>query len=323
MLHKLIAITALAVVSTISAARSYAQEFPSKPVRLVVPFAPGGGADATARMLAPLLTQNLKQQIIVDNRGGSGGVIGAAVVATAPADGYTVLYGTPGPLVTNAFLLKKLPYDPEKDFAPVTLLFRSPYVLVVTPSFAAKSVRELVTIARAKPGQVVFGSAGSGSLSHLSGELLRSMAKIDITHVAYRGTGPALIDVIGGQIPMLIDSTEVLMPHIRAGKVRALGVTTAKRQKVLPDVPAIAETVPGYEAVVFNYIAVRAGTPRPVVMRLNEAFHAALRDPAILEKFDAVGRMAQPTTPEQLVELLGVERVKWKAIIERAGIQPE
>lgn len=300
-----------------------AQEWPSKPVRLVVPFAPGGGADVTARLLTPLLTNNLKQQVIVDNRGGGGGVIGAAAVTTAPADGYTVFYGTPGPLVTNQFLMKRLPYDPEKDFAPVTLLFRSPYALVVNPSVPARSVRELIALAKAQPGKISFATSGMGSTGHLAVELFRSMAGIELVHVPYRGTGPAVQDVIAGQVPMMIDSTDILTPQIKAGKLRALGVTSAERQKALPGVPAIAETLPGYEATVFNYIAVRAGTPRPIIARLNEAFHAALREPIVLERFAMAGKKAEGTTPEQLGAILKIERVKWREIIERAGIQPE
>ncbi|HSQ04213.1 MAG TPA: tripartite tricarboxylate transporter substrate binding protein [Burkholderiales bacterium] len=300
-----------------------AQDWPSKPVRLIVPFAPGGGADVTARLLTPLLSQTLKQQVIVDNRGGGGGVIGAAAVATAPADGYTVLYGTPGQLVTNQYLMKRLPYDPEKDFAPVTLLFRSPYALVVNPAVPARTLRELIALAKAHPGKIGFATSGIGSVGHLAAELFRAMAGIEIVHVPYRGTGPAVQDVIAGQMPMMVDSTDILTPQIQANKLRALGVTSAERQKVLPGVPAIAEILPGYEATAFNYIAVRAGTPRPIILRLNEAIHAALREPIVLERFAAAGKRAEATSPEGLGDILKAERVKWRDIIARAGIQPE
>jgi tripartite-type tricarboxylate transporter receptor subunit TctC len=301
----------------------HAQDWPTRPVRVVVPFAPGGGADVTARLLTPLLSQALKQQVIVDNRGGGGGVIGAAAVASAPPDGYTLLYGTPGPLVTNPYLMKRLPYDPEKDFAPVTLLFRSPYALVVHPTVPARSLKELIALAKAGPGKISFATSGMGSTGHLAAELFRAMAGIDIVHVPYRGTGPAVQDVMAGQVPMMVDSTDILTPQINANRLRALGVTSAERQQILPGVPAIGETLPGYEATVFNYIAVRSGTPRPVIARLNEALHAALREPIVLERFAAAGKKAEPTTPEQLGEILKAERVKWRRIIERAGIQPE
>jgi len=325
MSHKPMAVVALGMVAfmTLFAVHVRAQEWPAKPVRMIVPFAPGGGADVTARLLTPLLTQSLKQQVIVDNRAGGGGVIGAGVVATAPADGYTILYGTPGPLVTNQFLMQRLPYDPEKDFAPVTLLFRSPYALVVNPSVPARSVRELIALAEKHPGKLSYATSGMGSMGHLAVELFRSLAGMELVHVPYRGTGPAVQDVIAGQVPMMIDSTDILTPQIHANKLRALGVTSAGRQKVLPGVPAIGETLPGYEATVFNYIAVRAGTPRPIIVRLNEAIHAALREPIVLDRFAAAGKQAEPTTPEALGEILKAERTKWRAIIERAGIQPE
>lgn len=325
MFHQSFIAASLALVSAVAlvAVDARAQEWPAKPVRLVVPFAPGGGADVTARLLAPPLSEQMKQQVIIDNRGGGGGVIGAAAVAGAPADGYTILYGTPGPLVTNQFLMKRLPYDSERDFAPVTLLFRSPYALVVNPSVPVTTLQELIALAKAQPGKVSFGTSGMGSTGHLAAELFKSMAKIDIVHIAYRGTGPAVIELIGGQIPMMVDSTDILVPHVNSGKLRALGVTSAGRQKVLPGVPAISEVLPGYEATVFNYIAVRAGTPQPIITRINEAFNAVLREPVVLERFAAAGKTAQGTTPEQMGEIFKTERVKWKGIIERAGIQPE
>lgn len=242
--------------------------WPNRPLRLVVPFAPGG-AEATARSVAQALSKAFVQPVAVDNRGGGGGTLGATAVLAAPADGYTLFHAPPGPLVTNPLLMPALPYDAERDFAPVSLLVRAAYVLVVHPAVPAGSVAELIALARAQLGRLAFSSAGIGAGSHLTGELLRIEAGIDLAHVPYRGTGPSVQDVVAGQVPMTINSLSVLIPLVRAGRLRALGVTTRHRVAELPEVPAIAETLPGFEVTVMNGLVVRSGTPEAIVDRLS------------------------------------------------------
>ena len=300
-----------------------AQEWPTRPLRLVVPFVPGGGADSTARFVAQGLSASLGQSVVVDNKGGGGGTLGALAALSAPADGYTVFYGTPGPLVTNPLLMANLPYDPARDFAPVSLLVRSAYVLVVHPGVPADTVAGLIALAKARPGTLSFSSAGIGAGSHLAGELLRIEAGIDIAHVPYRGTAPSVQDVVAGQVPMTIDSLSVLIPLIRAGSVRALGVTAARRAAELPDVPAIAETLPGFEVTVVNCLVAKAGTPRGIVQRLSDAAARVMGSPAAERHYAGTGTTPQGSTPEELETILLQERAKWRAVIERAGIKAE
>ena len=234
-----------------------AQAWPTGPIRLVVPFEPGGGADRTARVLAAKMQQVLGQPMVAENRAGAGGTVGTMVVLNAPADGNTVLYGTPGQLVTNPMLVKDLPYNAERDFAGVTMIHRSPHLLVVHPSVPANSVAELVALARARPGQLTFASAGIGGTSHISGEMLAHLAGIDIMHVPFRGTAPAAQAVLAGQVSMQIDTPEVFLPLVAEGRLRALATSGAERSPAMPALPTIGETVPGFDSTVFNYIAVR------------------------------------------------------------------
>lgn len=298
-------------------------QWPTRPIRLVVPFAPGGGADNQARLIAEPLSRILGQSVVVDNRGGAGGTLAAAYVAGQPADGYTVFYGTPGQLTINPILMRDLPYDPDRDFAPVSLITRSAYAIAVHPSVPARSLSELIALAKERPGQLAYSSPGVGSGPHLAGELFRFTAGVDITHVPYRGSGPALQDLVGGQIPMSFDSFSVMIPLLRAGSVRGLAVTTSTRSPLLPEIPTVAEALPGYEVTVFNFIAVRSGTPRPIVEKLSDALAQAMRDPAVRRRNDSLGVESVGTTPEECARVLRAEATKWRAVIERAGIRLE
>jgi tripartite-type tricarboxylate transporter receptor subunit TctC len=316
------ALLGAAIVIPASASSAFAQSYPSRPIRMIVPFVPGGGADLNARQVAEPLAAVLGQPIVVENRGGAGGTIGTVAVAQAPADGYTLLYGTPGPLITNRHLMASLPYDPDRDFAPVSLLTRGAYVMAVSRDVPARSVSEIIALAKARPGELSFASSGVGAGSHLAGELLCMEAGIRMSHVPYRGTGPALQDVAAGRVTMSIDSYGPMVPLLQSGHLRAIGVTSAQRQADLPDVPTIAETIPAFEVGVINYICVRSGTPTPIIRRLNEALVQVLADPELKARMQASGSSPPvSSTPEELGTMLRNESAKWGEVIRRAGIQ--
>lgn len=296
-----------------------AQGYPNHPIRMVVPFAPGGGADLVARAVATPLAIRLGQPVIVDNKPGAGGTLGADFVAKAPADGYTVLYTTPGPQFTNPFLMAKLPYDPVRDLVPVSEVAVVPSVLVVNKSIPATNLKELMQYARANPGKLTFASAGIGSSSHLAGELLKYTAKVDMVHVPYRGTGPALQDLLGGQVAMAIDSVVVYQPHIENGSVRAIAVSTAERVPSLPNVPSMADDYPGFEGSPINYITVRAGTPPEIIQRLSAEINAVLASPETRKALLANGVLPKGSTPEQMAAIVKSETAKWKKVIEISG----
>ena len=302
---------------------AFAQTFPSRALRLICPFAAGGSADASARMLAEPLSVALGQPVVVENRPGGGATIGAQAVARAAPDGHTLLYGTPGPQIINPHLMRGVPYDPEKDFAPVSGYKRAPNLLAVHPSVPAKDVAELIALAKARPGQLTFASSGIGASSHLAGEMLKFMAKIDITHVPYRGTSQALTDLMAGTVSIALDTLSILLPPSRAGNLRALGVTTPQRSSLAPELPALSETLPGFDAAPFNYIAATGGTPAPVVAKLNEAIIGILNDPAFRTRMAALGEEPTPSTPEELAETIRAESARWKQVIETAGIRVE
>ncbi|GGJ33645.1 ABC transporter substrate-binding protein [Neoroseomonas lacus] len=310
-------------LATAAAARSaVAQSYPVRPVRMIVPFVPGGGADPSARLVAEPLGAVLGQAVVVENRGGAGGTIGTVAVAQAPADGYTLLYGTPGPLITNRHLMASLPYDPDRDFAPVSLLTRGAYVMAVHRDVPARSVAEVIALAKARPGELTFASSGIGAGSHLAGELLCMEAGIRMSHVPYRGTGPALQDVAAGRVTMSIDSYGPMLPLLQSGHLRAIAVTSAERMAELPDVPTIGETIPGFEVGVINYICVRSGTPEPIIRRLNQALVQVLADPELKARMQAAGSSPPvSSSPEELGAMLARESAKWGEVIRRAGIQ--
>jgi len=288
-----------------------------------VPFAAGGSADASARMLAEPLGVALGQTVVVENRPGGGATIGAQAVARAAPDGHTLLYGTPGPQIVNPHLMRSLPYDPERDFAPVSGYKRAPNLLAVHPAVPARSLAELIALARARPGTLSYASSGVGSSSHLAGEMLKFMAGIDITHVPYRGTSQALTDLLGGTVSMALDTLSILLPPARGGTLRALGVTTPQRSALAADLPALAETLPGFDAAPFNYIATTGGTPAPVVARLNQAVVGILNDPAFRARMEALGEEATPSSPEALAATIRAESARWKQVIEASGMRAE
>jgi tripartite-type tricarboxylate transporter receptor subunit TctC len=300
-----------------------AQGFPNRPIRMICPFAAGGSADASARQLAEPLSAVLGQPVIVENRPGGGATLGAQLVARAQPDGHTLLYGTPGPQIVNPWLTRSVPYDPVRDFAPVSGYKRAPNLLAVHPSIPARDVAELIALAKARPGTLTFASSGIGSSSHLAGEMLKFLARIDITHVPYRGTGPAMADLLGGTVSMALDTLSILLPPSRAGSLRALGVTTPQRSRLVPDLPALAETLPGFDAAPFNYIATTGGTPAPIVARLNQAVVGILNDPGYRARMEALGEEATPSSPEELASTIAAESARWRQVIEAAGIRAE
>ena len=298
-------------------------DFPTRPVTLVVPFPAGGSTDLVARLVASKMTDALGQQVIVDNKGGAGGSIGSAAVAKADPDGYTILMGTVATHALNPALYKKLPYDAVKDFAPISLLVLVPNVLVVDPNFPAQNVKELIEMAKAKPGELSYASSGNGTPLHLSGALFNEMAGTDILHIPYKGSGPALIDVMGGHVPIMFDVLPSSLEHIRAGKLRGLAVTTKERAPTAPDLPTIAETLPGYETYTWNALFAPAGTPEAVIDRLNAAALQALADPEVAAKLKDLSTTIVGSTPAALGNHVQAELTKWTPIVKASGAQIE
>ncbi|MEO7726802.1 MAG: tripartite tricarboxylate transporter substrate binding protein [Burkholderiales bacterium] len=289
----------------------------------MVPFAPGGANDVVARIVAIRLGEALGQPVVVDNRGGAGGTIGADIVAKAPPDGHTLLIASMG-LAVNAVLYPKLPYDTLKDLAPVTMVGEQPNIVVVHPSVAAKSMTDLIALARAKPGQISYGSGGIGSTSHLVNVLFLQMAKLDMLHIPYKGLGPAMTDLLGGQVQMLMSNVSTALPHVKAGKLRLLAVTTAKRFYMFPETPTVIESgVPGYESSGWYGMLVTAGTPKPVFARLHRETVAVLKSAAIKEQFNVQGLEPVPTSPEAFGKILRADIEKWAKVIKASGAKPE
>ena len=311
---------ALAVVMVCIAPGAFAQVYPNHAIRLVVPFPAGGTTDILARAAAQKLTESLGQPVVVDNRPGAGGNIGADVVAKSAPDGYTLLMGTVGTHAINPSLYTKMPYDHVKDFVPVVLVAGVPNVLVVNPSVPVNSVADLIKLAKSKPGAINFASSGSGTSIHLSGELFKTMAGVDMTHVPYKGSAPALTDLIGGQVQVMFDNLPSALPQIKGGKLRAIAVTSLKRAPVLPDVPTIAESgLPGFEASSWFGVLAPAGTPAPVVARLNAEVNKWLQSPEAREQLLAQGAVAAGGTPEQFAAHIRAETEKWAKVVKASG----
>jgi len=298
---------------------AHAADFPTKPITLVVPFAPGGPTDVMARTLAAAV--KLSQPVIVENKAGAGGNLGAEAVARADRDGHSLLFGTSGPLAINVSLYRKIGYDPVKSFAPVIQIGHLPNVLVVHPGVPAKTVKELVAYGRANPGKLSYASSGNGASSHLAGVLFNNVAGTDFVHIPYKGTGPALNDLLGGQVAMTFTDVLTAMPYIKAGKLRALGVTTKERSQALPDVPTIAEQgVAGFDVSVFFGLVVPVGTPKDVVDKLNHAFADALKEPEVRKTLLSQGLEFPPSTaPEQLAGFIESEVAKWRSVVKTSG----
>ena len=303
-------------------AAAHAQDdYPNRPVRIIVPFAPGGSTDVVARVLADKLGAELKQSFIVENRAGAGGNIGADVVAKSPPDGYMLLMGTTGVLAINRYLYKDMSFDPDRDLAPVSYTSLITNILVVNPQVPVKTVPELLALARAKPGALTFASSGAGSSTHLSAELFKSMAGVDILHVPYKGSSQALIDVMAGQVTMLFDNAPSSIPFIEQGKLRAIAVTSTKRLPNLPDVPTIDEAgVKGYESLSWSGIMAPAGTPRRVIDRLNAAIEKILRDPEVKQRFAGLGVEPVGGPPEAFARHIRAESEKWSRVVKTANI---
>ena len=300
-----------------------AQNYPSKPIRLVVTYAPGGTTDIQARMLAEKLPARLGQQILIDNRGGAGGNIGMEIVARAPADGYTLVITVVGTWAVNPHVYK-LPYDVVKDFAPIIHVATTPGVLVIHPSVPVKTVKELIALARKRPGELSYGTAGLGSFTHISAELFSTMTGTRMTHVPYKGSGPAVADLVGGHIQLSFASAIPAMPQIQSGRLRALATTGAKRLAVLSELPTIAEAgVPGYESSTWTAMATPARTPPAIIERLNREVNAVLQLPDIQEKSAAMGSIITGGTPEWFADYLKAELVKYAKLVKQAGIKPE
>ena len=297
-----------------------AQAYPTKPVTIIVPFAAGGTTDILARIIGQALTAELGQSVVVDNRAGAGGNIGGQAAAKAAPDGHTLFMGTVGTHAINASLYKKMPFDPVKDFAPLTRVANVPNLLVANPAQPYKSVKDLIAYAKANPGKVNFGSSGNGSSIHLSGELFKSLAKVDMQHAPYKGSAPAVTDLLGNQIGIMFDNMPSAIQHVRSGKLVPLAVTTAKRSPELPNVPTIAEAgVPGYEATSWFGMFAPAGTPAPVLAKLNAAIVKVLGQPDVKKKINEQGAEVYSETPEQFAAFIQAESVKWGKVVKESG----
>jgi len=281
-----------------------------------VPFAAGGGSDIVARLVGDRLGKRLQQTVIVENKPGAGAIIGADIVAKSAPDGYTLLFATPGPQILNPHLIKSLPYDP-KDFAGFSTLLKSVNLMVVSQNVPVKSVRELIDYAKANPGKLNFASSGVGTSSHLAGELFKSMADIDITHVPYRGNAVVIQDLLAGNVQISIDAISALSPQAKSGALRALGIAAPERSSILPDVPTIAETLPGYDASSINYISVRAGTPASIIARLNSEINAIMAEPQVHDRIVELGLIPIAETPAALENRISEEQKKWKKVIDQ------
>ena len=316
------AIVSTAIMGTglLAGASVFAQAYPTKPVTIVVPFAAGGTTDILARIIGQALTAELGQSVVVDNRAGAGGNIGGQAAAKATPDGYTLFMGTVGTHAINASLYKKMPFDPIKDFAPLSRVANVPNLLVANPNQPFKSVKDLIAYAKANRGKVNFGSSGNGSSIHLSGELFKSLAKVDMVHVPYKGSAPAVTDLLGNQIAIMFDNMPSAIQHVRSGKLVPIAVTTAKRSPELPNVPTIAEAgLPGYEATSWFGMFAPAGTPAPVLAQLNKALVKVLNQADVAKKINEQGAETYSETPEQFAAFIQAESAKWGKVVKESG----
>lgn len=316
-----LALGACASAITLDMGHAAAQDYPAKPVRLIVGFPPGGGVDIVARQIIPKLSEQLGQQVVIDNRGGAAGNIALELLAKSPPDGYTIMLTTPT-LTVNPALFPKVAYDPIKDFAPVSLVATTVYILVVHPSLPVKSVKDLLALARAKPGQLNYSSGGNGAAAHLAGELFKSMTKVDIVHVPYKGIAPGLIAVLSGEAQLTFGSQPSAIPHINQRKLRGLAVTSAKRSTFTPDLPTIAEAgVPGYETTAWYGMLAPAKTPRDIVARLNTDLRKVLGLPDVKAGITNQSFEISSGTPEQFASLINDELLKWRNVVKSSGMR--
>jgi len=311
--------TALATVT----GAVFAQTFPAKPVRIVVAFPPGGGVDIVARAVGPKLTEIWRQQVIVDNRAGASGMIGTEFAARAAPDGHTIFIGTLGNLAVNPHLFPKMAVDPLRDFVPVTLVVAVHFVMVAHPSLPARNVKELIALARARPGQINYSSSGAGGAPHLGGELFKVMAKVNLVHVPYKGSGPSFQDLLGGHVSMTFDSLVQSLPYIKSGKLKALAVLGKMRSPLLPEVPTIAETVPGYDLTNWFGLVAPAATPREIIAKLNEDWAKVLLNPEVRTKLSGMGADVVGNKPEEFGAFMKAETAKWAKLVKEAHIRAE
>jgi len=299
-----------------------AQEYPEKPIRLIVPYPPGGNIDITARSIAPGLSEALGTSVVVDNRAGASGTIGVDVVAKSAPDGYTLVVGSTGTITGAPSLFPKLPYDPVRDLAPIGMVTDVPLVIVVHPAMRARTMKDLVSLAKQKPGSMTFGSAGPGTTNHLAGELFQISTSVKFTHVPYKGSGPALIDLMGGHVDVVFDQLTASIGYIRGGKLRAVGVTAPKRSAQIPDVPTLAEQgCKGCEASTFTGLFAAAATPRPILERLATATAKVVASKPVQERFASLGAEAKSSTPEQLGAFVREDAARWARVVKEAGIK--
>jgi tripartite-type tricarboxylate transporter receptor subunit TctC len=305
-------------------AQAAADAYPVRPIRFVVAFPPGGGTDIIARSIAQKLGERLAQQVVVDNRPGAGGNIGTDIVAKSAPDGYTLLMGSAGPLAINASLFKTMPFDPIRDLAPVTLAASTPNVLVVHPSLKAATLKELIALARARPGEINFASSGYGTPAHLAGELFNTMAGVKLVHVPYKGAAPALADLLGGQVQLMFSTMPPALPHVKDGKLRALAVTSLKRSPATPDLPTVDEAaLPGFEANTWHGVVLPAGAQPVIVARLNREIVAILHLPDVVERLSGQGAEPVGSTPEEFAAYIRSETVKWARVVRDSGAKAE
>jgi tripartite-type tricarboxylate transporter receptor subunit TctC len=310
------------VLAGLAASNALAQAYPSKPIRLIVPFPPGGGNDVIARVVGQELSERFGQQVIIDNRAGGNGIVGLQALAQAAPDGYTIGVGAAGPMAVNLGLYEKLAYDPLRDFAPITNMVMFPLLLVTHPSLPAKNVRELIALAKAEPGKIFYASPGSGNSGHLAGALFNSLAKVNITHVPYKGQGPAISDLLGGQVQLLYSSIPSVYAHVQQGRLHALAVGSAQRLRSMPNIPTIAESgVPGYEAYSWVGMIAPANTPKEIVARLNREIVDILKKKDVEEKLNQQGAIPVGDTPEHFSSYIAAEIIKWGAVVKSANIK--
>ena len=308
-----------AMVAT--AAPALGQAYPTKPIRIVAPSTPGDAPDVIARLVADKLSVALGQQVVVDNKPGAGGVVGSESVAKAPPDGYTLIMGNAGSHGINAAVYSRLPYDIQRDFAPVSQVAIAPNVMVINPSVPANSVAEFIAYAKSQPGKLSYASGGNGSSAHMSMELFKAMAGIDVQHIPYKGSSPALTDLIGGQVSVFIGNMPPTVPHIKSGKLRALAVTTKSRSALMPELPTISDTLPGYETVAWFGVLAPAGTPPEIVNRLSAEIGRIARSPEMREKLVAMGAEPVGGTPEEFKAVIDRDIAKWKPLAQKVGIK--
>ena len=322
-LRKATASAAVCALLAFACGPAAAQPYPSKPIRIVVPYPAGGSGTIIARLLGEKLTQAWGQQVLVDSRPGASGMIGAEIVAKAPPDGYTLLAGYTSEVAINVSLFPKVPYDPVKDFAPIALTGVIPMILLVHPSVPARSVKELMALARSRPGEMTYGSAGAGSPAHLAHELLNRSTGAKMVHVPYKGAAPALVDLLGGHVFTYFSGMPPAMPHVRAGKLRGLAVSTARRSAAAPDIPAVAESVPGFDVPTWFSLLAPAGTPRDIVLSLNAETVKALNDPAVKPKLASLGAETTTLDADQAAAFVRKEIEKYAAIVKASGARVE